>query len=185
MQNVTFALSQLDLLKLDWSKKKQQNSSSVLCFVCLFGCICLQISAMRRTRGTRGFRQQEILGPRGFEVRPHTEAASVDQLHGAEWVQHLYFGGWGWTGSGPSGLESAADLWWHHWGDELNDVGVLDSPLTLKDQSAVCSVRRLCCTFFKIWSQIPRLRSPEKPNVMLHQCSVSVIAFTVSVERSL
>lgn len=35
--------------------------------------------------------------------------------------------------------------------------------------------------FFKIWSQIPRLCSPEKPNVMLHQCSVSVLTFTVSV----
>lgn len=64
---------------------------------------------------------------------------------------------------------------------ELNDVGVLDSLLTLKDQSAVCSVRRLCCLFFNNWSQIPRQHSPEKPNVMLHQCRVSVITFTVSV----
>lgn len=51
-----------------------------------------------------------------------------------------------------------------HSPQELNDVGILDS--------ISCVV---FCQKAKTWSQIPRLCSPEKPNVMLHQCSVSVI----------
>lgn len=110
MQSVTFASSQLDLLKLDWSKTTKRKQQQWWWFVFFWGASVCKYQPWEGLLG-QGDSPSRYLGQAWPGMVQHGKDFNVQGGSAAstEWIQCRES-----VPSGPSGGEIAADLWWLH-----------------------------------------------------------------------